>query len=107
MISPRLPDSGTVSSTLSLEFDMKIIALVMLCTFSSAALAQTSECRSIHKSSARLACYDKASPPITTPASAPSPLAKGSNARMDGYVDPLGAENARLDAKMKNICRGC
>jgi hypothetical protein len=44
---------------------MKIIALLaLLCTLSMTAIAQTTECQSIPKASARLACYDKTSPPV-------------------------------------------
>jgi hypothetical protein len=43
---------------------MRVIALVvLLCAVCEPAIAQTSECRSIPKASARLACYDKMSPP--------------------------------------------
>lgn len=83
---------------------MKAVALlVVLCTFCGPAIAQTSECQSITKSSDRLACYDKAAAPAArVKPSAPAPAASTGQAG-----DLLAEENARLDAKMKNICRGC
>jgi hypothetical protein len=83
---------------------MRIIALFLLCIFSADAIAQTSECQSIPKASARLACYDKISPPIASDKSATS---KTPLSQQGKFVDPLSAENARTDAAMKNICRGC
>ena len=84
---------------------MRIIALFLLCLFSEAASAQTSECQSIPKAKARLACYDKMLPPTplgqSATSKAPATPAQGQ------YVDPLAEENARTDAATKNICRGC
>ncbi len=86
---------------------MKPVALlVALCAFCEPAIAQSiSECQSIPKASDRLACYDRAAPPTSrskSAATAPAPLPP-----RDQAVDPLAAENARLDAKINNICRGC
>jgi hypothetical protein len=83
---------------------MRVIAVFLLCIFSGAALAQTSECQSIPKASARLACYDKISPPSAPDKSATS---KTPTSQEGKYVDPLSAENARTDAATKTICRGC
>ena len=86
---------------------MKLIGvLVALCAFSSAAIAQTTECLSIVKPSDRLACYDKAMPPSTTKAK-PAATSPVTSAQPGQFVDVLAAENARLDARIKNICRGC
>jgi hypothetical protein len=74
------------------------------------AVAQTSTCQSIARSSDRLACYDKASPPSAAskpPAAAKSITLKGAEANQPQLVDLLAAENAKLDAKLKTICRGC
>jgi len=62
---------------------------------------QTSECKSIPKASDRLACYDKAS------RSKSAGTSQTSSSLPDQAVDPLAAENARWDAKINNICRGC
>jgi hypothetical protein len=58
--------------------NVKFIAvLTALCTFSGAAIAQGSPCQSIAKASDRLACYDKAAPPIALakPAASKTPAA--------------------------------
>lgn len=85
---------------------MKSVALlVALGAFCGPAIAQTAECQSIPKASDRLACYDRAAPPINKvkPAAA-SPVPPSQSGQP---VDLLAAENARLDAKINNICRGC
>lgn len=96
---------------------MKFIAiLTVLCTFSGAAIAQSPQCQSIAKDSDRLACYDKASPPIArarpaaprTPAAPAKPAVSQTSTEQQGQVvDLLAAENSKLDAKLKTICRGC
>ena len=95
---------------------MRIIALLaLLCTFCEVALAQAPECSSIPKASDRLACYDKAAPPkaVGKPAAsrasaAPDkPAASATPADQGQVVDLLAAENAKLDARLKTICRGC
>lgn len=92
-----------------------VASLVVLCAFWTPAIAQTSECQSIPKASDRLACYDKAMPPknkakpatASSPA-ASSPAAPSAPATKQGPLgDMLANENAQLDAKIKNICRGC
>jgi hypothetical protein len=85
---------------------MKSVALLIaFFAFCGPAIAQTAECQSVPKASDRLACYDKAAPPASKakPAAAtPAPQSQPGQA-----VDMLAVENARLDAKIKNICRGC
>jgi hypothetical protein len=81
---------------------MRIIVLFLLCIFSDAAIAQT-DCQSIPKASARLACYDKISPP----GALGKPVTPKTAAESGQFVDPLAAENARTDKAVKNICRGC
>ena len=85
---------------------MKFIGmLVVLCAFCNPVMAQTGDCQSIAKASDRLACYDKAMPPLAKgKAPAASPV---SSAQPGQFVDALAAENARLDVKINNICRGC
>jgi hypothetical protein len=77
------------------------LAIVLLLPLSEAAIAQT-ECASIPKASDRLACCDKANPPIAVGKPARAPLPQQVNSG-----DALAQENALLDAKIKNICRGC
>jgi hypothetical protein len=79
-----------------------LVALFALC---GPAIAQTADCQSVPKASDRLACYDKAASQArqVTPAAASAvPAAQPAQA-----TDLLAEENARLDAKIKNICRGC
>lgn len=86
--------------------EMRLVAaFVAICALSQTAIAQTPACKSIADPGPRLACYDKAAPPATLagkPAAA-RPAAPASAA----YLDPIGAEDARMNAQLKNICRGC
>jgi hypothetical protein len=91
-----------------MRFVAALIAMAALC---KGADAQTAECKSLTDPATRLACYDKTNPPIATyptpapkPAPRPVPATKADNA---GYVDSLGEEDARVNAQLKNICRGC
>jgi hypothetical protein len=84
---------------------MKIVALLIAgLALSQAAAAQT-ECKSISAPGARLACYDKAAMPAR-PAERPV-ASKTPNADPPKYVDTIAAEDARMNAQLKNICRGC
>ncbi len=81
--------------------------LVALCAMSSSAGALTAECKAIPNAGARLACYDKANSqpaPDDRPNAATRPAAK---VDAGNYVDTIGAEDARMNAQLKNICRGC
>jgi len=95
---------------------MRVVALlILLCTLSGLASAQTTQCQSIPKASDRLACYDKAAPPIAAGKSAASKTtgsdktaaASKSPTDQGPVVDKLAVENSRLYAKLKTICRGC
>ena len=64
------------------------------------------------KASDRLACYDRATPPIAAKSVKPkfpvSPVAASTSPPDQGQVvDMLAAENSKLDARLKTICRGC
>jgi hypothetical protein len=78
------------------------LAILVLCAFAPGALAAGPKCSAIESTSARLACYDAASPPK---AEKPAGVEKGAS-RAD-YSDPFLVEDARTTAKLKNICRGC
>jgi hypothetical protein len=80
--------------------------LVAICALSQTAFAETPECKSIADSDARLACYDKAAPPRVSSA---KPATRAPAAKVDGakFVDSISAEDALMNAKLKNICRGC
>lgn len=74
-----------------------------------AAMAQTPECKTIGDPSARLACYDRATPPAASPTTA-RPIARAapaSKADSTKYVDSISAEDAVMNERMKGICRGC
>jgi hypothetical protein len=86
-----------------------LVALLALC---EPVIAQTTDCQSVPKASDRLACYDRAASPArrVKPVSAsPAPAAASpALAVQPGQPgDLLSEENARLDATIKNICRGC
>jgi hypothetical protein len=79
--------------------------LIALSTFCEPAIAQTAECQSIAKASDRLACYNKVAPASKAkPSAAATPASQSQPGQV---VDMLEVENSRLDAKIKNICRGC
>ena len=91
-----------------------IIAILALCAFAPAALAAGADCRAVESTSARLACYDAASPPkfekskVTEKATEKSVAKLPENDPMrPEYKDPFLAEEARTNAKLKGICRGC
>jgi hypothetical protein len=91
---------------------MRFIAVLMtMAALCVSAKAQTPDCKSITDHALRPACHDKANPPIATfptpmPRPAPRPV---SAAKVDntGYVDSLDEDDARVDAQLRNICRGC
>jgi hypothetical protein len=92
------------------RIEMKLLStLVAACALCQTAMAQTSECKSIPDSAARLACYDRAKPPAVSPAAArletrAAPASASANAK---YVDPISAEDALMNERIKGICHGC
>jgi hypothetical protein len=82
------------------------VMLVAISALSQSAMAQTPECKSLPEAAARLACYDKAAPPAAASAAAKqrAPVSKVDTAK---YVDTISAEDAIMNARLKNICRGC
>jgi hypothetical protein len=92
--------------------EMRLFAVIVAfgalsSVLSQSALAQSPECRSIPDPGTRLACYDRAAPPAAGTARPITPAARASNPPAEGYIDSLSAEDARVNAQMKNICRGC
>lgn len=83
------------------------LVLAFLLAFAGTATAQDTECRTIESGTARLACYDKASPPMPKAKPAMSKESKNAAPKAVQGQDFLAVENARLDAALKNICRGC
>ena len=92
---------------------MRLFAmLAAICLLSPSALAETPECKTIPAATARLACYDKAALAASADKSAaakPTATAGAAAAKpgAEKYVDTIGAEDARMNAQLKNICRGC
>jgi hypothetical protein len=90
---------------------MRLFAmLAAICLLSPSALAETPECKTIPAASARLACYDKAALEASADKSAAAKPAAGAAAAKPGtekYVDTISVEDARMNAQLKNICRGC
>jgi hypothetical protein len=88
-----------------------IVLLVALCSFSEVAVAQSTQCQSIPKTGDRLACYDRAAPPMAAANPTTSKTRAGAAnlaaSETGQVVDMLAAENSKLDAKLKTICRGC
>jgi hypothetical protein len=93
--------------------------LVAICALPQTAIAQTPDCKSIGDTRLRLSCYDRAAPPAPSaekavPAAKPAekaaaakPAVKTSKVDNSKYVDTIGAEDALMNARLKNICRGC
>ena len=86
---------------------MKIFVTVLaLCALAPAALAAGADCRALESTSARLACYDAASPPKIEKPKGVEKVVEKDAARAE-YKDPFLAEDARTTARLKGICRGC
>jgi type VI secretion system VasI family protein len=113
---------------------MRLFAvLIAICTLSQTAIAETSECKAIADSDTRLACYDRTTSPAKSSAAkssaanssaakssavkssaAAKPASRAVAAKADDgkadagkYVDSISAEDALMNARLKNICRGC
>jgi hypothetical protein len=94
---------------------MRLFALLIaISSLSQPAVAQTSNCKSIVDPAARLSCYDRAVPtasnehPLLVKPAAPQPAKPGaSKVDTEKYVDSIGAEEALVNTRLKNICRGC
>lgn len=79
-----------------------IIAVSVLSTCAQSAAAKEPDCRAIESATGRLACYD-----AVYPLKLAKPAIVEDDAGRPPYKDPLAAEEARIAAKLKNICRGC
>jgi hypothetical protein len=94
------------------RIEMRLFALlVAIGSLSQPAVAQTSNCKPIADPTARLACYDRAASaeqPVLVKPAALSPAKLGtSKVDTEKYVDSIGAEEALVNTRLKNICRGC
>lgn len=79
------------------------LSLIVLFAFYGPVVAQVSDCQSIQKAKDRLACYDRASPPVSRSKS----TKHKTDIPQDGQDDLLGVENSRVGKKIGSICRGC
>ena len=100
---------------------MRLFAvLVAVCAMSLPAIAQTPDCTAAPDVDGLLPCRDKppsANRPAMAKRAAPvsaSPVARADAGKPETgkpdsgkYIDAIGAEDARMDAQLKNICRGC
>ena len=80
------------------------LSLIVLFAFGGPVVAQVSDCQSIQKAKDRLACYDRASPPVGR---SKSSTKHKMDTQQEGQDDLVGVENARLSKKIGSICRGC
>jgi hypothetical protein len=101
---PRL--AMRVSAAFAAICALSQIALIAL---AQTALAQTPDCKSMADADARLVCYDNKAASVVKPGARPlasisAPAAKTDNGK---YVDTIGAEDALMNARLKNICKGC
>ena len=55
----------------------------------------------------KLACHDKAAAPVAPTAKPASRAAPASKVDAGKYVESISAEDALMNARLKNICRGC
>lgn len=90
---------------MQLKFISGLSAILML---GGTAPAQTADCKLIPDPAARLACYDKAAPPVTN-AAKPNLHPNPYRSKLDSakYMDSLSAEEALVTSRMSGICRGC
>lgn len=90
---------------------MRLFAVVVgLCMLSQGAHAQFSECKAITDAGTRLACYDRvAATAASTAAAKPTARAATPAPKADGaaYSDSISSEDAAMNARLRNICRGC
>jgi hypothetical protein len=93
--------------------EMRLLAIiVMLCMLPQLAVAQMAECKAITDADTRLACYDRIAKPTAAtakPAAAKPALRAAAPPKADGtdYVDSISSEDALMNARLRNICRGC
>ena len=96
---------------------MRLFAvLVALCALSAPAPAQTPVCNATPDVDGMLVCHDRApgarkltaaKPAAAKPAAPVSAAAPAAKPNTEKYVDTISAEDVRMNAQLKNICRGC
>ena len=87
---------------------MRLFAmLAAICLLSPSAAAETSKCKTIPDAGARLACYDKLAAAAAAAEKSATARPPASKDDTEKYVDTISAEDALMNARLKNICRGC
>jgi hypothetical protein len=84
---------------------MLMIALGVLAA--TPAFAAAEFCRSIRSESERLACFDKHASPVDAGKRQARTTKEKAGSEFVDPVDLLKAENDKVDARLKGICRGC
>lgn len=84
---------------------MIIIALGAL--FATPAFPASEICHSIPSDKARLACFDKQGTPVDTGNQKARTTKESAGSKFVDPADLLKAENDRVTARLKGICRGC
>jgi type VI secretion system VasI family protein len=82
-----------------------MISLSVLAT--SPIYAATETCRSIAAEKERLACFDRAAAPAQGGKRQAKAKEEAAGSKFVDPVDSLKAENDRVSARLKGICRGC
>jgi hypothetical protein len=85
------------------------ICALSLIALPQTALAQTRDCKSMVDADARLACYDNQAASAVKPGARPSASMSALGTKTDNgkYADPISAEDNLMNARLKNICKGC
>jgi hypothetical protein len=73
----------------------------------SPVLAATEICRSISSEHERLACFDRESLPVQGSKRQAKAKQEATGTKFVDPVDSLKAENDKVSARLKGICRGC
>jgi hypothetical protein len=73
----------------------------------SPVLAATEICRSVSSDQERLACFDRESLPVQGSKRQAKAKEEATGSKFVDPVDSLKAENDRVSARLKGICRGC
>jgi hypothetical protein len=74
---------------------------------SSPGFATVEQCRSIGPEKERLACFDKEAPPVNGDKQQTKATKEPAGSTFVDPVESLKAENDKVGARLKGICRGC
>lgn len=84
---------------------MLMAGLIVLA--SSPVSATTELCRSIGPDKERLACFDREASPVQANNRQPKSTKETAGSTFVDPVESLKAENDKVTARLKGICRGC